>query len=191
MAAAVPLLDLLRGEEDASRLVFPGARPLRELPGFGTTASSTGTAGRRRRRRRHEPRPPQDWEEVFEAQEAVVLRAAQSTARWPPLTIASLGEALPMAKAHVSPAPTVQIMSRVQPWGALLAALCTRTALQRQCSVLGGGLGDEVAASGCGVQVAVALARPCTTPPTGTARARTSTAVHVQVPVPCTATIYM
>ena len=118
MAGLMPLLDLMRGEEDASRIVFPGARPVRELPGFGT-ASSAGTAGKRRRRRQHEPRPPQDWEEVFESQEPVVLRSAHSPTRWPSLTIASLGEAFPMTRAHVSPVPTVQMMSRVQPWGAL------------------------------------------------------------------------
>ena len=114
------MLDLMAGEEDPTRLVFPRAAPVREIPGFGASAAAAASTGRRRRRRRSEPKPPADWDEVFEVQEPVVIRRDHALARWPALTPAALVAAMADdLRAHVSEAPTVQMMSRVQPWGTL------------------------------------------------------------------------
>ena len=112
------MLDLMQGESDPTRLVFPGAAPVRELAGFG--AGAGGSRGRRRRRRRSEERPPPaDWDDVFQSQEPVVLRREHALARWPALTPAVLAESMREVRVHVSTARTVQMMSRVQPWGSL------------------------------------------------------------------------
>eukprot|EP00320_Phaeocystis_rex_P006478 CAMPEP_0119100190 /NCGR_PEP_ID=MMETSP1178-20130426/185463_1 /TAXON_ID=33656 /ORGANISM="unid sp, Strain CCMP2000" /LENGTH=449 /DNA_ID=CAMNT_0007084171 /DNA_START=165 /DNA_END=1511 /DNA_ORIENTATION=- len=110
----VASMDLMQGESDPTRLVFPGAVPVRELTGFG------GVSRRgRRRRRRNEERPPADWDDVFQSQEPVVIRREHALARWPALTPEALAESMREVRVHVSAARTVQMMSRVQPWGSL------------------------------------------------------------------------
>ena len=113
------MLDLMQGESDPTRLVFPGAAPVRELAGFG--AGAGGSKGRRRRRRRdpEELPPPADWDDVFQRQEPVVIRQEYALARWPMPTPAELADSMREVRVHVSAARTVQMMSRVQPWGSL------------------------------------------------------------------------
>ena len=109
------MLDLMQGESDPTRLVFPGAAPVRELAGFGAGAGAGAGAsrgGRRRRRRSQERPPPADWDDVFQSQQPVVLRREHALARWPTLTPALLAESMREVRVHVScTCRTVQMMS--------------------------------------------------------------------------------
>ena len=48
-----------------------------------------------------------------------MIRREHALAHWPMLTPEVLAESMREVRVHVSAAPTVQMMSRVQPWGSL------------------------------------------------------------------------
>ena len=125
------MLDLMQGESDPTRLVFPGAAPVRELAGFGAGAGAgVSRGGRRRRRRSQERPPPADWDDVFQSQEPVVLRREHALARWPALTPALLAESMREVRVHVSVARTLTLTLTPTPTLTLTLARCACTCQQ-------------------------------------------------------------